>query len=109
MLIDVDESFGADYLVINDEYYGTFYGVPTECGNKAILTAAQTEGLILDPIYTGKAMSGLIDLAKTDAIDKNRTVIFIHTGGAPALYAFEDQFRNLAKFQSIDYKKESKQ
>ncbi|MCX6345714.1 MAG: D-cysteine desulfhydrase family protein [Armatimonadetes bacterium] len=108
-LIGADESFSPDDLVINDEYYGTFYGVPTECGNKAILTAARTEGLILDPVYTGKAMSGLIDLAKTGAIDNDRTVIFIHTGGAPGLNAFEDQFRNLAKFESVDYKKESKQ
>lgn len=102
-LIYVNETFAADDLIVNDEYYGKFYGVPTEAGDKAILTAAQTEGLILDPVYTGKAMSGLIDLARTGAIDKDRTAIFIHTGGAPALNAFEDQFRTLAQFEIVDF------
>ncbi|MCL5105728.1 MAG: D-cysteine desulfhydrase family protein [Armatimonadetes bacterium] len=103
-LIGVDETFTPDDLIVNDEYYGERYGVPSEPGNRAILTAARTEGLILDPVYTGKAMSGLIDLAKTGAIDRDRTVIFIHTGGTPGLNAFEDQFRTLAKFSSVDFK-----
>lgn len=103
-LIGVDISIGPDDLVVNDEYYGDRYGVPSELGNKAILTAARTEGLILDPVYTGKAMSGLIDMAKTGAIDRDRTAIFIHTGGAPGLNAFEDQFRTLAKFQSVEFR-----
>jgi len=104
-LIGVNETFRPDDLIVNDEYYGTFYGVPTEAGNKAILTAARTEGLILDPVYTGKAMSGLIDLARTGGIDRDRTVIFIHTGGAPSLNAFEDQFRTLARFETVQFQK----
>lgn len=103
-LIGVSETFTPDDITVNDEYYGDFYGVPSEAGNKAVLTAARTEGLILDPVYTGKAMSGLIDLAKTAKIDKNRTTIFIHTGGAAGLMAFESQFRTLADFTVVDRK-----
>jgi D-cysteine desulfhydrase len=106
-LIDVDERFEPDELNVNDEYYGERYGVPSEAGNKAILAAAQTEGLILDPVYTGKAMSGLIGLAQLGKIDPDRTVVFIHTGGSPGLMAFEDQFRNQAKFQSVEIHKRS--
>ncbi|MEN6358192.1 MAG: D-cysteine desulfhydrase family protein [Armatimonadota bacterium] len=104
-LIGVNEHFEPEDMHINDEYYGERYGVPSEAGNKAILAAAQTEGLILDPVYTGKAMSGLIGLAQLGKIDPDRTVVFIHTGGSPGLMAFEDQFRNQAKFKSIDFHK----
>jgi len=100
-LIDANETFTPDDITINDNYYGIQYGVPTEAGNKAILTTAQTEGIILDPVYTGKAMSGLIDLVRTKAIDPNRTAIFIHTGGSPGLFAFESQFRDMAKFEAV--------
>lgn len=105
-LIEVDEHFEPDELNVNDEYYGERYGVPSEAGNKAILATAQTEGIILDPVYTGKAMSGLIGLAQAGKIDTDRTVIFIHTGGSAGLMAFEDQFRNLAKFQSVETHKQ---
>ena len=99
--IGVDESFKPEDITINDDYYGERYGVPSDAGNAAILWAAQTEGLIMDPVYTGKAMSGLIGLAQTKKIDCDRTVVFIHTGGAPGLMAFEQQFRNVAKFQAL--------
>lgn len=101
-LIDVSEQFTPEDIAINDDYYGERYGVPSIEGNTAILWAAQSEGLILDPVYTGKAMAGLIDLAHCRRIDTQRTVIFIHTGGAPGLMAFEDQFRNLAKFDVVE-------
>lgn len=98
-LIGADYAFGPDDITAYDDYRGEMYGVPSDAGNNAILKAAQTEALILDPVYTGKAMSGLIDLAQTGCIDSDRTVIFIHTGGAPGLLAFEDQFRTQAKFE----------
>lgn len=100
-LLGVDEVFAPDELTVNDRYYGMFYGVPSEAGNEAVLLAAQTEALILDPIYTGKAMSGLINLAKTKQIDTNRTTIFIHTGGSPGLMAFEEEFRGYANYTAV--------
>lgn len=101
-LLDVDEQFVPDDFRINDAYYGERYGVPTDAGNKALIWAARTEGLVLDPVYTAKAMSGLIDLASTGKIDTDRTVVFVHTGGSPALMAFEDQFRSQARFSIVE-------
>ncbi len=100
-LIEVHETFTPEDFIIADEYYGERYGVPTDMGNAAILTAARTEGLILDPVYTGKAMAGLAEMARKGLIDTNRTVVFIHTGGSPALMAFESEFRNTSKFEVV--------
>ncbi len=91
-LLGLSEPFTAADLPICDGYYGQQYGVPSDLGNQAILTAARTECLILDPVYTGKAMSGLIGLALDGEIDRSRPVVFIHTGGMPALFAFEGLF-----------------
>lgn len=104
-IIGVNECFTPDDINVNDEYFGRRYGEPSEEGNRAIMTAAQTEGLILDPVYTGKAMAGLIGLAKAGKLDSDRTTIFIHTGGAPGLMAFEDKFRNCASFEVVEFKK----
>ena len=100
-LIDVDEVFSPDDLIVKDRYYGERYGIPSPAGNEAVILAAHTEALILDPIYTGKAMSGLIDLAVRKKIDTDRTTIFIHTGGAPGLMAFEKEFRGYANLPTV--------
>ena len=75
----------------HDEYVGEGYGLPTPAAIEAIRLAARTEGLILDPVYTGKAMAGLIDHARTGRLGADDTVVFIHTGGTPALFAFKDE------------------
>lgn len=74
-----------------DDYVGEAYGVPSAAGNAAIRLAARTEGLLLDPIYTGKAMAGLIDHAQQGIVGPESIVVFIHTGGLPALFAFKDE------------------
>ena len=66
--------------------------IPSESGIEAIRLAARTEGLLLDPVYTGKGMAGLIGLARRGAFDRGEKVVFLHTGGAPALFAYEDSF-----------------
>lgn len=73
-----------------DEYVDTAYGEPSPRGLEAMRLAARTEGLMLDPIYTGKAMAGLIDHARRGLLDESSTVIFVHTGGLPAMFAFKD-------------------
>jgi 1-aminocyclopropane-1-carboxylate deaminase/D-cysteine desulfhydrase-like pyridoxal-dependent ACC family enzyme len=73
-----------------DEYVETAYGEPSPRGLQAMALAARTEGLILDPIYTAKAMAGLIDHARRGLLGPHDTVVFIHTGGLPALFAFSD-------------------
>lgn len=74
-----------------DDYVETAYGLPSPSGLAAIELAARTEGLLLDPIYSGKAMAGLIDHARRGLVGPESTVVFIHTGGLPALFAFKDE------------------
>jgi 1-aminocyclopropane-1-carboxylate deaminase/D-cysteine desulfhydrase-like pyridoxal-dependent ACC family enzyme len=82
--IDLDERDVESY----DDYVETAYGEPSPSGLAAMQLAARTEGLILDPVYTAKAMAGLIDHARRGLVGKDNTVVFIHTGGLPALFAF---------------------
>jgi D-cysteine desulfhydrase family pyridoxal phosphate-dependent enzyme len=65
------------------------YGVPSPGGQEAILRLARTEGILLDPVYTGKAFAGMLDLVEKGALGSNEPIIFLHTGGLPALFAFE--------------------
>ena len=74
-----------NYKIFYD-YVGEGYGVPTESGIEAIKLAARTEALLLDPVYTGKAMAGLIDLIRKRYFTKKDTVVFIHTGGTPGIF-----------------------
>ena len=68
---------------------GSRYAVSSEQGVAAIRRLAQAEGVVLDPIYTGKAIAGLIDLAERRQLGHNEPIIFLHTGGLPALFAKE--------------------
>lgn len=102
-LIGVDEKFSMDDLNISDEYYGKCYGIPSDAGNEAVMLAAQTEAIILDPIYTGKGMSGLIGMARKKEIDPDRTTVFIHTGGSPGLMACEKYYHDKAKYKEISF------
>jgi D-cysteine desulfhydrase len=65
------------------------YGVPSQSGQAAILRLARTEGILLDPVYTGKAFAGLLDLVEKGQLGSKEPIIFLHTGGYPALFAFE--------------------
>ena len=69
---------------------GPRYGIVTPECREAVRLAASTEGLILDPVYTGKAMAGLIAHIRAGRIGKDRTVVFVHTGGMPALFAYAE-------------------
>lgn len=81
-------------IPIDDRWLGPAYGVPTPEGLDAIRLAARMEGLLLDPVYTGKALAGLRGLASEGALRADETVVFWHTGGAPALFAHPEQFEN---------------
>ena len=80
-----------DELVNDNSYIGAGYGVLTEGCAEAIALAAQTEGIFLDPVYSGKAMAGLIGHIRAGKIDPAETVVFLHTGGTPALFAKADE------------------
>lgn len=80
--------------VINlDGYIGRGYGEPTLQAIEAIRLLAKTEGILLDPIYTGKAMAAMLDHIRIGKIKKDETALFIHTGGLPALFCYEEWFK----------------
>jgi len=60
---------------------------------EAVKLLAQTESILLDPVYSGKAMAGLIDLIRNDHFEPGSNVLFLHTGGSPALYAYLETFQ----------------
>jgi L-cysteate sulfo-lyase len=73
-----------------DGYVGVDYGQPTTGMREAVHFCAHLEGLFLDPVYTGKVMAGLIDLVRQRRFAKDQTVVFVHTGGTPALFPYLD-------------------
>ncbi len=89
-LIKADFSFTEEDLILNSAYVGEGYGVIGELENEAIAMTAQNEGILLDPVYTGRAMGGLIDMIRSGQIKPTDNVLFWHTGGAPALFAYAD-------------------
>ncbi|HRJ40666.1 MAG: D-cysteine desulfhydrase family protein [Caldilineaceae bacterium] len=89
--LDLDVSFTAADFDNDDSYVGERYGVPTAEGLAAVAAVAQNEGILLDPVYTGKAMSGLIDHIRSGKIGPDEPVIFLHTGGAPALFGYAEE------------------
>lgn len=74
-------------LRVLDDYIGTGYGHPTAGMKEAVRLTAKTEGILLDPVYTGKAMAGLIDQIRSGRIDQEKIVVFLHTGGTVGLFA----------------------
>jgi D-cysteine desulfhydrase len=74
------------------DYVGPGYSLPTSGMVEAVTMLARTEAILLDPVYTGKAMAGLIDLIRKGTFKKEENVLFVHTGGSPALYAYLDAF-----------------
>ena len=70
------------------DYVGPGYSVPTAGMAEAVRLLARTEGILLDPVYTGKTMAGLIDLVRKGFFKKEEKILFVHTGGSPALYAY---------------------
>ena len=97
-LIGADYEFSESDLILNSDYVGEGYGVVGALENEAIALTAQTEGILLDPVYTGRAMGGLIDMIRTGVIKKTDSVLFWHTGGAPALFAYSNDLNFAQKF-----------
>ncbi len=80
-------SFSAEDVLVNDHYLGAGYGMMDQPEIEAIQMFARTEGLILDPVYTGRAAAGLVDLIRTGFFTSHETVLFWHTGGTPAVFS----------------------
>jgi len=78
-------------ITLWDDYFAPQYGMPNDEGTAAVKLLAQQEGVLLDPVYTGKAMAGLIDGISQKRFRDEGPILFVHTGGAPALFAYHPQ------------------
>ena len=81
----------SDQVIIDDSYLGQGYGIVSDECIKASRLFARLEGMFLCPVYTAKTMAGLIDYVKAGKITKDKTVVFVHTGGTPLVYAYYDK------------------
>lgn len=81
-----------DHIVANCDYVGKGYGFPAPSTIEAIRIAAQLDGILLDPVYSGKGMAGLIDLCRGGVFKKGQNIVFLHTGGAIGLTAYPTEF-----------------
>ena len=86
--IGIERSLGPHAVVIDDSHVGEAYGIPTEEMHEAVTLCARFEGLLLDPVYSGKAMAGLVHHVRAGRWSAGDDVVFIHTGGTPALFAY---------------------
>ena len=94
-LLGVSGAVSRESVVANCDYVGGGYGVPTPGMVEAVTMLARLEGILLDPVYSGKGMAGLIDLCRKGFFKKGENVVFVHTGGAVALYAYTQAFHDL--------------
>ncbi len=90
-LLDVDVSVAPEDVVVFDDYIKEGYAILNQPVTKALKLVAKTEGIFIDPIYTGKAMVMLIDLIKKGYFKKDDNVVFFHTGGLPALFLYRKE------------------
>ncbi|MBU1344940.1 MAG: D-cysteine desulfhydrase [Proteobacteria bacterium] len=91
--LEVKGGIPREDIVCFDQYVGPGYSLPTNAMVEAVKLFARTEAILLDPVYSGKAAAGLIDLVRKGRFPKGANVLFLHTGGSPALYAYMDTFR----------------
>jgi len=92
-MLGVKGGVAREDIVCYSDYVGPGYSIPTEAMVEAVKLFAAEEAILLDPVYSGKAAAGLIDLVRKGAFAKGSNVLFLHTGGSPALYAYLDTFR----------------
>jgi L-cysteate sulfo-lyase len=81
-----------DSVVANSDYVGDGYGLPTDSMVEAVKMLAAYEGILLDPVYSGKGFAGLIDLVRTGHFKKDENVVFLHTGGSVSLFAYPNTY-----------------
>ncbi len=90
-LVGLGSRFDPGDIVLRREFTGAGYGIVGDLEREAIRLAAETEGILLDPVYTGRAMGAMASLARSGEIGRDETIVFWHTGGTPALFAYEEE------------------
>ena len=91
-LLGIPGAVAREKVVANCDYVGEGYGLPTPGMIDAVTMLARSEGILLDPVYSGKGMAGLIDLVRKGHFSKGQNVVFLHTGGAVGLYGYLHAF-----------------
>jgi len=95
-MIDAAGCVNRDMVVIDDRHVGAGYGLPTDAMREAVHTTASIEALILDPVYTGKAMAGLFHMIRSGRFAPDDNVVFVHTGGVAGLLAYASVFSEIS-------------
>jgi L-cysteate sulfo-lyase len=95
-LLGLPHRLSAADIDVRTDYIGASYGTVTPGGREAIDLLARSEGILLDPVYTAKAMAGLIDDVRKKRLTSDDRVVFIHTGGTPALFAYRDELLKIS-------------
>ncbi len=90
--IGMEGGIRRESIVANCDYVGAGYGIPTEAMGEAVRMLARKEGILLDPVYSGKAMAGMIDLIRKGVLPKGEAIVFLHTGGAVGLFGYNSFF-----------------
>lgn len=88
--LGLDISVAEDDVINTEDFVGKGYGIPSEAGDEAVRLFARTEGIVLDPIYTGKAAAGLIAHIREGRFSQDDVVVFVHTGGTPAIFTWNE-------------------
>lgn len=89
-----------EMIDINHDYLGDGYGLPTDAMLEAVTLLANLEGVLLDPVYSGKAMAAMIDMIRSGRWSKDQQLVFVHTGGAATLFAYQDSFSSREGFSA---------
>jgi 1-aminocyclopropane-1-carboxylate deaminase/D-cysteine desulfhydrase-like pyridoxal-dependent ACC family enzyme len=92
--LGLDLRIAEDEIVNFDNFVGAGYGIPSDAGVEAVKLFARTEGIILDPIYTGKAAAGLVAHVREGRFGPDDVLVFVHTGGTPATFTWSDLWLN---------------
>lgn len=90
-LFDLPAALEPEDVDVRDGYMGAGYGVPDEPSLEALRLVARTEGVALDPVYTSKTVAGMMDLVRRGELGAQDTVVFVHTGGVPGLFAYASE------------------
>jgi len=92
LLISSVNSVTPEMVIIDQSQVGPGYGLPTDAMREAVRVAARTEALVLDPVYTGKAMAGLLEMVRSGRFGSEDNIVFVHTGGVAGLLAYGSVF-----------------
>ncbi len=93
--LNINVKYTSNDIIIKNDYLGDGYGIVGDLERRAIRLLAETEGILVDPVYTGRTMGGLIDMIEKNEFSTSDTVLFWHTGGSPAIFPYSTEIINL--------------